>query len=193
MTMPAVRGTSVRRTVTVAVGLLTGQALLCAVLGFLTYEEDAPRTQQRAAGPLVDAPIPAPKVTQPAPGESARSAHGRAGTQLSRNGLPAPPAPSTSSAPSGPVRIVPSPKWTALPTTTPAADPSTEPPAPPMPPPLPSRPPEDGRRPTPRIGQPCEEEDATGRTRGGRAVRCLRERGGELRWQPIDPTSVLID
>jgi len=186
--MPGPRTTSVRRTVLVAVSLVTGQALLGGVIGFVTFDRDDETTvASRAADPVAAPPAVAPAPSVPAPEGSSRPPRKRpaaavsttirrtpppAGTQTSEpaTGRPRTPAPAESSETSAPEPVPPAP-------------PPTSSPAPPalMPPEYDLPPDED----VPVVGERCEEEGATGRTGDGKAVRCERNRDGDLRWRPV--------
>jgi hypothetical protein len=178
--MPGVRVTSVRRTVRVAVVLVAGQALLCGIIGFVTFggHDAAPRPRltapQLAAPPIV--------VPTPSPGPASELARGATpgSVRLTRAGWPT--SPPTSAAVRRPTRTI-SPSVTV---TVPAA---------PAPPPVPSGTPTDRSllspptsggpvedAPVPVAGEPCDDEGATGRTADGKAVRCERDRDGGLRW-----------
>ncbi|MEV6596856.1 hypothetical protein AB0M36_08345 [Actinoplanes sp. NPDC051346] len=173
MTLPGLRGTPVRHTVIVAVGLVTGQALLCAVIGFLTFDGrgDAPSARSRVAAPLLDPPIVV-MSTLPAPVDSSRVPSRHVGAQLSRSARP------VRSATPGPSRATTAP---APPTTTVAAPvPSTAPGS------LPPTVPEDRRPKRPEVGAPCEEEGLTGESGDGRELRCEWDRYGHLRWRTVD-------
>jgi hypothetical protein len=68
VTVPGVRVTSVRRTVLIAVALVTGQALLCGLIGFLTFGNDEPRSPTPAAEPqLAGPPLVVPPAALPPP------------------------------------------------------------------------------------------------------------------------------
>ncbi|MFC3384921.1 hypothetical protein ACFOHP_23705 [Couchioplanes caeruleus subsp. azureus] len=172
-----------RRTVIVAVGLVTGQALLCAVIGFVTFDGrgDVPSARSRVAAPKLDAPIAVPPPAPPAPTGSSRMPRGNAGAHLSKSSLPATRPASPAAPPAGSSR----PSSAPLP-----ASPPEPPPAPPIPPPLPdsppSEPPDDRRRTLPVLGDFCADEGATGETGDGRKVRCAWDRHGDLRWRPDD-------
>ena len=182
--MPGLRTTSVRRTVIVAVSLVTGQALLGAVIGFVTFDRGeearvAPRpTDALAAPPIV---VPAPSI--PVPTGSQRPSRKRAVAEVSTGvRRTPPPAP----VPTGTTEATTSPRTTAPPrptTSAPAtAPPSSAPPSlPSLLPPVYDAPPED----IPVIRERCDEEGVTGRTDDGRLVRCERDRDGDLRWRPV--------
>ena len=178
--MPGVRVTSVRRTVAVAVTLVTAQALLGAVIGFVTFggEETAPATtvaEPQLAGPPIVVP-----PTLAAPAERLSIAASR-GVRTERPTSP----PVTPAAKRRPV----------TPATTPSPSPpvgKSAPPVPPMPPisdpgtglESPSAPGQDDP-PVPVVGERCDEEGADGRTADNKAVRCVRGRGGDLRWRLV--------
>ena len=172
--MPGMRVTSVRRTVCVAVALVTGQALLCAIIGFVTFDGDEPASRPGAAAPQLAGPPIAPPATgvPPPTGPVKRAKPGTArSTRTERPTSPPTPAGVRTSAtrkvkPSLEIRI-------------PRPAPSTSPPdrelKPPSPVPV-------ADAPVPVVQEPCDDEGATGRTAGGQAVTCRRDRRGELRW-----------
>ncbi|MEU7901829.1 hypothetical protein [Actinoplanes sp. NPDC049118] len=173
------RVTPVRRTVAVAVALVTGQALLCGVIGFVTFGDRGDAvTGARAAGPQFPVPPAGPPSASNPPSSSAPSAR------------------LTTRRPAGTTRAAsrpPSPAGTRTPPAPPPAPPATAavPPAPPAtvtsPPglaPLPTPSAEDDETQGPvRVRDRCDVEGAAGRTADGRAVRCVRGRDGDLRWR----------
>jgi hypothetical protein len=182
--MPGVRVTSVRRTVRVAVALVTGQALLCGTIGFVTFggrydrEPGARAAEPQLAGP----PIVVPSTNSPPPSERAEQPVS-ASTEQTRTERPtSPPAPA--SVRSSTTRSI-SPSRTS---TVPVA---------PVPPPTPTTSPTDRALlppsspasgddpPTPVVDEPCDDAGATGRTADGKAVRCERDRHGDLRWRLV--------
>ncbi|BCJ54546.1 hypothetical protein Asp14428_60210 [Actinoplanes sp. NBRC 14428] len=176
MTTPGLCTTPVRRTVLIAVALVTGQALLCVVIGFVTFGDRGaapPRphaAEQPAAPPAVVPPSgPGPAGPSVAPhGPGAVVSHGvrpvrPAATRVREHHAERSPTPG---------------RTTALPASSPS------PPAPEPPPTLALLPPPgDGADDPPVIGEPCDDADTTGETRDGRAVRCDRDRDGDLRWR----------
>lgn len=188
MTFPGPRTTPVRRTVIVAVSLVTGQALLGAVIGFVTFDRDdeAP-VAPRAADALAAPPIVVPAPSIPAPSRSSRAPRKRAAaaevsTSIRRT-LP-PPAGTTEAETERP-RTSATPRPTSP---APESAPSSSPPPPEPPTPPPALLPPEYDAPvddTPVIRERCDEEGATGRTEDGRAVRCERDRDGDLRWRPV--------
>jgi hypothetical protein len=183
VTVPGVRVTPVRRTVIVAVALVTGQALLCAIIGFVTFggTDDAAPTAGAAGPRLAGPPIVVSPTGAPSPSRSAASKR-RSSTRSTAEIRPTSPAPT-----SRPARRAP---------TGPAASPSIVPvvPAPPVPsvsllPPIDlfPRPSAESSDPTaPAVANArCDDEGATSETAGGEAVRCVRGRTGELRWRLV--------
>lgn len=184
MTVPDVRVTSVRRTVGVAVALVTGQALLCGIIGVVTFGGEntpapgAPAVEPQLAGPPVVVPPrstpPAEPVRHPEPGST------------SSGRIERPPAPPASPAvrSSATRTIVPSRTVSAPP---PAA-PVTSPPGlgllPPSPVPSSSAPKENAPPPV-VLWERCDDEGATAETVDGQAVRCTRGRDGDLRWRRV--------
>ena len=186
--MPGLRTTSVRRTVIVAVSLVIGQALLGAVIGFVTFDrgDEAPvaarPTDALAAPPIV---VPAPSI--PVPTGSQRPPRKRAAAEVStsirRTPTPDPASTGTTEATTSPRTTAPPRPTTSAPATVPPS--SAPPPAPPsfpsLLPPEYDAPPDD----VPVIRERCDEEGATGRTDDGTVVRCERDRDGDLRWRPV--------
>ena len=175
--MPGMRVTSVRRTVRVAVALVTGQALLCGIIGFVTFDSDEPASRPGASAPLLAGPpIAAPATSVPPPTERAKRAE--PGTARStRTERPASPPASAGVRTSATRKVKPS-----LEVRIPRKPvPSTSPPDRELLLPPPSPAPADDA-PVPVVQEPCDDEGATGRTAGGQAVTCRRDRRGELRW-----------
>jgi hypothetical protein len=186
--MPGVRVTSVRRTVVVAVALVTGQALLCGIIGFVTFGDQSGATPGgRAAEPQLAGPpivVPPPSV-RPSSGPVERP--GPRKTRSVRTERPtSPPGPAAGrNAPTravSPARtttapVLPSPP---APVTSSPTDRALVPPAPPAT----SAPHEDAPLPVVEKER-CEDEGATGSTVEGRTVRCERARDGELRWRLV--------
>ncbi|MEV4707142.1 hypothetical protein [Actinoplanes sp. NPDC049316] len=196
MTMPGLRATSVRRTVIVAVALVTGQALLGAVIGFMTFDRDeAGPAASRAAEPAAAPPIVAPAPSTPAATEASQPPGKRAVADASSGTrrVPASPAPAfpapafPAPASSAPAEAVTRPGTSPSPTRTSSA-PAPLPPsssAAPAPGLLPSPDADQPGAETPVAREPCEEEGATGRTGDGKTVRCRRDRDGRLRWRLV--------
>ncbi|MET0495284.1 MAG: hypothetical protein ABW000_19355 [Actinoplanes sp.] len=176
------RVTSVRRTVTVAVALVVGQALLCGVIGFVTFggkseAKPAPHAAEpRLAGPPIV--VPPPGVPPPSSSAPARKRSTTRATSTKRPILP-PPATSRSTTtatkpPASPVTVPP---------------PSSEPPVSESLPPIslvPTSPAAGDDEPEPPVaGKSCDDEGATGKTAEGKSVRCERDRDGDLRWRLV--------
>jgi hypothetical protein len=174
--MPGVRVTSVRRTVRVAVALVTGQALLCGIIGFVTFGgQGGPAPGAGAAEPqLAGPPIVLPTASTSRPGERVKRAEPGAvrSTRVER-----PTSPRTSAAVRGSATREISPSRTVAPSPPPVLSPSPTSRAllPPSPAPEPDTP-------IPVVQEPCDDEGATGRTADDEAVLCLRDRAGDLRW-----------
>jgi hypothetical protein len=174
--MPGVRVTSVRRTVFVAVALVTAQALLGGVIGFVTFGGDRNSPAPPAAAePRLAGPPVVPPASLPTPAERVSIAASRA-VRTERPTSPQPP-PATERSP-------------ATRTSSPAPAVSKGlPPLPPMPtisvpdPDLVAPPQDDA--PVPVAGEFCDEAGAEGRTADDKAVRCLRGRDGRLRWRLV--------
>ncbi|MGW4944926.1 hypothetical protein ACWEOZ_25430 [Actinoplanes sp. NPDC004185] len=182
MTMPGVRVTSVRRTVRVAVALVAGQALLCGVIGFVTFGGDDAKSSGRAAEPqLAGPPIVVPSTNSPPPSDQAGRPVG-ASTKQTRTERPTSPAPvavrrsttrsiSPSRTATAPAAPVPPPAPTTSPTNRALLPPSAPAPG--------------DDAPIPVADEPCDDEGATDRTAEGKAVRCERDRNGDLRWRLV--------
>jgi hypothetical protein len=189
--MPGVRVTSVRRTVVVAVALVTGQALLCGIIGFVTFGDHggAPPGVRAAEPQLAGPPIVLPPSSAPTTG--APTARPTSGTPRPvRTERPtSPPAP-TAARDSAPRKSTRPARTTSAPT--PAAP---EPPPVPavtptdqtlLPPAFPASPAPADDAPEPVVEkEPCDEAGATGTTVEGKPVRCERARDGELRWRLV--------
>jgi hypothetical protein len=170
VTEPVAR-TSVRRTVRVAVALVLGQALLCALIGWLTFGSGhahprgpVPTSEPLAGKPLV---IPPPVVVPP----------------------PRPPRPSAEPSVTKKVRTAspserPSTRPPSSPTSTPARSPVRQ--ASPTGQPalaLPTPPTADPVQSPVKVLDVCAPEDAIGLTAEGVPVTCVLGRDGNLRWQ----------
>jgi hypothetical protein len=180
--MPGVRVTSVRRTVVVAGALVAGQALLCGIIGFVTFGGgDDKATGARAAEPLAGPPVVLPPPSDAPDGEPAKRAR-TADPRSTRSRRPPAPKARRSSAtlaisPSRtlPVPVVPSAPPTPVPSTSPT-DRSLLPPSVPAPA-------ED--TPAPVVDEQCDVEGLIGRTADDKAVRCERGPDGDLRWRLV--------
>jgi hypothetical protein len=175
----------------VATALVAGQALLCAVIGWVTFGgHDPARSTTQAAEPRFGPAlvVPPASVAPVLTGGPTRS-HPKA-PDLS---LPAPTGPPPS--PPGPdsIKLTIPPSRTSAPVSAPvssAAAPAARPGAP-----VPSS--VDGSlvaTPAPTVsptqegvvaGEKCDPPDAYGLTVGKVAVRCLPDRNGDLVWQII--------
>jgi len=199
--MPGVRVTSVRRTVVVAVALVTGQALLCGIIGFVTFgDRGGAPPGGGAAEPQVAGP---PIVLPPSSGPPADEPAGRP-----EPGSPKPVRTERPTSPPGPAAARGSATRAAGPSRTTSAPVAPEPPPVPVPSTSPDREllppaapgPGDGAPgdggpggdgpgddvPEPVVEkEPCDEAGATGATAEGKVVRCERDRNGELRWRLV--------
>jgi hypothetical protein len=175
VTEPVARA-SVRRTVRVAVALVAGQAVLCAVIGWVTFGSGhahrpgpVPTVEPLAAKPLV---IPPPVV------------------------LPPPRPPRSPATPSAAKKDTTSASPSARPSTreprsTPAsvAEPARSPRSGPSPPPegpalaVPSPTPDDQVQSPVKLLDPCDPVDALGLTVAGLSLRCVKGDDGSLHWQ----------
>ena len=184
MTVPGVRVTSVRRTVGVAVALVTGQALLCAVIGIVTFSgksTSAPGAQ--AVPPQLAGPPPVvPSASTPPAGAPAdRPEPGT--THSGRIELPTSPPASVAVRNSATRRI--SPSRTTSPAPAGPTAPATSPPDLGLVQPSDAVPEEDAPIPVVEERERCDDEGAAGRTAEGKAVRCERGRDGDLRWRLV--------
>lgn len=171
-----------------ATALIAGQAVLCAVIGWVTFGgADQARSTTRAAGPdfgpaLVVPPAGVTPVLTSAPGRP-HSQPAVAGSRASA----VPPSPPAPDAAGGTV----TPSRTSAPVRTSTSS-AARPPAP-----VPTASPTDGNlvlTPSPSgsgvqtgvvIGEKCGPEKADGLTVLSVAVRCLPEQRGDLVWQVI--------
>jgi hypothetical protein len=180
--MPGVRVTSVRRTVTVAVALVTGQALLCGIIGFVTFGGEgaaAPgsgATAPQLAGPPVVLP---PEGTPPPSDPAERPTSGTA--KPTRTERPTSP-PTTPAVRNSATRAVTPSRKTSVPAVPKPAPSESSPDRALLPPPSPIA--NDGS-PTPVAGERCDDEGAAGRTADDEVVKCERNRDGDLRWRLV--------
>jgi hypothetical protein len=173
VTEPVAR-TSVRRTVRMAVALVAGQAVLCAVIGWVTFgaghphrPSAAPTVEPLAVKPLV---IPPPVIVPPPrpPRSSAAPSTGRkASTAVSSERSSSTPTPRPSS--SRPAAARPAAGRAATP----------DPPALVVPSPAP----DDVVQSPVTVPDVCDPVDARGLTADGVSVTCVVGRDGVLRWQ----------
>jgi hypothetical protein len=179
VTVPGVRVTSVRRTVGVAVALVTGQALLCGIIGIVTFTDrgtSAPGAQ--APAPQLAGPPPVVPSAGPPPADAPVDHPEPGTTRHGRIELPTSPA--------APVAVRNSATRTIGPSRTASVSPAptTSPPDVALIPPSPAAP--DGDAPVPAVeGERCDDEGALGETAAGKAVRCERDRRGDLRWRVV--------
>jgi hypothetical protein len=171
VTEPVAR-TSVRRTVRVAVALVAGQALLCAVIGWVTFgasHAHRPGAPVSTVEPLAGKPLVMPPAVS----------------------VPPPRAPSASVTPSAKEKVKTSAPASPRqsPSRRPPAEDSTSPPV--MLASPPPRPADVAPSPTPadQVQSPvklldvCEPLDAKGLTADGVPVRCVKSADGTLHWQ----------
>jgi hypothetical protein len=186
VTEPVAGTAPVRRTVRVATALVAGQALLCGVIGWVTFgpSEPGPRAA-RTVEPLAPLPVvpsvvvpPAPPRASP-PSRPASSRSVRAKSSASRSPA-APKRPRVTTEPPPPADEPP-PTLVIAP---PDQDKTRTPPSPGL---------VGTGTPTPTasvqgpvtVGGECEPEGAPGVTADDRRVRCVRAGDGDLRWQII--------
>ncbi|MEV4343370.1 hypothetical protein AB0J83_02660 [Actinoplanes sp. NPDC049596] len=200
--VPVTRG--VRRTVRMAVALVIGQALLCALIGWLTLgrahsgpDGSGAAVDQAAAPPPAVVPAPSPPAARPAP-PAVTSRDAEAPAKKTRR-----PAKTTTSATSPDKTVspaastteppAPAPPPTTSPSSAPSPTPSSElillPPMPPTESPAPRYSPEpdfdDEVQRNVTVGDRCRPEGAYGRTRDDRLVRCLRFHNDPPRWKIV--------
>jgi hypothetical protein len=181
--MPGPRVTPVRRTVGVAVALVTGQALLGGIIGFVTFggESDTAPGTGTAAPQIAGPPIVLPPASLPPSGRSAapKKPATRKSSATTRPASRRPtPAPERRSAEPSATTARP-----ATPSPTPRPTKTTTPPGLVLLPPLPAD--DEGSEDPVVVRERCDDEGATGRTSDGKVVRCVRGRDGDLRWQLV--------
>ena len=185
MTQAGARVLSARRTVRIALALVTGQALLCAVIGWVTFGTP----DDRRSGPrgpittLTDPPFALPQLPAAAPSGSPSTARPRRSAgSVDRSPVRSTARATRSARPPASVRARP------RPVTPSAATPST---ARPTKSSLPAAPPADpepsgggvGFEAPVVVGQRCDRRGELELTEDGVEVRCTRDRAGVLRWQ----------
>jgi len=185
VTVPGVRVTSVRRTVGIAVALVTGQALLCGVLGVLTFSDKGTSTPgAQAVEPQLAGPPPVVPSAGTPPAGRVEAGTARSG----RIELPTPP-PAAVAVRNSATRTT-SPSRTASVPPAPVPAPATSSPDSALLPPSPPTPEEDAApgddTPTPVVERErCDDEGAFAQTAEGKVVRCVRGRDGDLRWRLV--------
>jgi hypothetical protein len=174
VTEPVARA-SVRRTVRVAVALVAGQAVLCAVIGWVTFGSGhthrtgpVPSVEPLAAKPLV---IPPPAVVPPPkpPRSSATPSAGKKDTTSasssprSSTGQPHAAPASVAETTRSPGRPSPPPEEPALTQPSPSSDDEVQSPV--------------------KLLDACDPVDALGLTVAGLSLRCVKGADGSLHWQ----------
>jgi hypothetical protein len=202
VTVPVARA-SARRTVRVAAGLVAGQAVLCAVIGYITLGDHGsggtavgrmrnPLAAEPFAPSAPAVPIPSPSTTTttaaPEPPPVPRlTAVRRPASERSRQ-RPAVTPPPTSAAESAPgILIAPPPSTTAPATAPPSLPPSAS---------TSETPSSETGAPSPPVsqstdfpvtdGEVCAPVDAQGTTTDGKAALCVSGTDGVLRWRTIE-------
>ena len=188
----------VRRTVRVAVALVVGQVLLCAIIGWVTFSYSQQRAHQGSAA-VGQIAVPTPPIAAwpsgpapspiPAPAPSTRSTR----THSPRPAGPMPPASTELPAIEAATDALTMPAWppTAAPTPTSGGPQATQVPPPasavekPVPSASVSAPPTEVAEEPVVPGASCDRLGALGRTADGRDVRCLPDRLGRLRWKIV--------
>lgn len=187
-----------------AVALVIGQALLCALIGWLTLgasreegrKSSGPAVDQLAAPPPPAVPLPtvaesagAPSTRPPASVSPKSVSRARSGSSSSSSSVRS-PEPRRKAVPPQPKKssVAPSPTIILLP---PEPSPTPSPPVPSSRPPSPpawwTGPDDDDpevREPV-TVGDRCRPEGAFGRTKEGVAVRCLRSWPRGPRWKIV--------
>jgi hypothetical protein len=176
--MPGVGSSSARCTVTVAASLLTGQVLLCLIVGWFTFGGSpeattaASRNGDPASLPRSVVPSPSLSPTRAVPREPAVSDDraARPGRTTGR------PGGVTATATPGKAHpdATPTPRRTKTADGTPAGHPE----------PLPGAGKADDEARAVK-GQACEEAGEKSRTKKGAAVQCERGPDGKLRWRAV--------
>lgn len=185
-----------------AVALVVGQAMLCALIGWLTLGRHRTEPARPPGSAVVDQ-----LAIPPVGGAASPSSQGAiSATALSRPApaVPRRPAPARSTADALPPPVVPATN-DPQPINAPPDDPQVVPPAPPLPSPslsssprtripltpvpsvatpAPSTSPEVVQEPV-RVGDECRPLGAYGRTAEGDLVRCLRDGRDEPRWKIV--------
>jgi hypothetical protein len=180
---PAARVTSVRRTVSVAAALVAGQAVLCAVIGWVTFggsgqAHSIARAEPDLGPALVVPPASVAPVMPAAPGRkrvptlsSSPAVSSPTASEEVPVVLAAPPAETPSPAQSPTSAVPPQPPTATSPA--PTGNPARATPLP-----------TDSAVVTGvELGDVCELENADGRTKADVLVRCLRDKAGLLVWQ----------
>jgi hypothetical protein len=162
--------TSVRRSVVIATALVVSQALLCAVIGWVTFDHhDRSGSSAEAAGPVLTPPVvvPSASVRPVLPSRTLGE------SRLLRNPTKAdePTIPTQSP----PVSLAPP---SAAP---PSAAPSSA--GPPLGFQAEPSPSESAIQQDAIPGKPCDPAGADGITHTGQAVRCRKGRSGDLIWR----------
>jgi hypothetical protein len=199
VTVPVARA-SARRTVRVAAGLVAGQAVLCAVIGYVTLGDPVSRgtngpriVDPLAAHPLTlptpTVPLTSPTAEAPKPPATAGPTHARppAGTG-SRQRTDVTPTPTPTPAAESPPEVL---AGTSEPTA--STDPTGAPASTAAAPEVPSSGTSTDQPPSPpvtqlsvTIGDICNPLDAPGVAIDGSAARCASDAVGVLRWRTLD-------
>jgi hypothetical protein len=178
VTEPGARATSVRRTVTVATALVASQAVLCGVIGWITFGgTNQPARSTTRAEPVLGPPIVVPPASV-APVVPPSSAHHHVPVTGRASGIPRPTsAPARTAAPPSPPRrtIAATENSPGLPATGRAGAGLVLPPTPSA---------SETQR-NAEVGKQCAPQDAIGLTAEDIAVLCGRDRDGNLIWQII--------
>jgi hypothetical protein len=198
VTVPVARA-SARRTVRVAAGLVAGQAVLCAVIGYVTLGNPVSHTtngariiQPLGAGPIALTPPavrpPSPPTVPPAATTRSTPARAPAATG-SRHRTEVTPAPTPTPAAEPPPDLLvgtsdPSSGASSNPTVAPTSTAAPE---------VPSTASSTDQAPSPpvtqlsvTIGDTCAPIDAVGVATDGSAVRCAVDADNVLRWHTVN-------
>jgi hypothetical protein len=176
---------TVRRTVRVAVALIVGQALLVALIGWLTFGQAGgprPAVDQVAAPPQVPPPTATSRYASPSRSATTSLHPPRVGVPATtdRKAAPrrTPPATADPPDPAPPSTLVETPSPAATVTPVPSNS-ALVPPAPPAASDVPVV-----QTPV-TVGDRCWPEGAYGRTADGTLVRCLRTTHHRRRWKIV--------
>ena len=190
----------VRRTVRMAVALVVGQAMLCALIGWLTLGRSRPDNPAPPGSAVVDqlavpplagpAPAPSPSLSRSPAISSTRERRPASTPNRAPRGpsttTPVPPEP-ISLPPEEPAIVPPVPPPATITTPSPsvAAGPTVSTvPSPVTTPSPPAKVPDDVQQPV-RVGDECRPEGASGRTADGELVKCVRDGRHRARWKIV--------
>lgn len=181
----------VRRTVRVAVALVVGQALLCAVIGWVTFSYSRERAHRDPAAVDQLAAPPATIAVSPSVPTTGRTPGPTPGSSRARSTPPAAPVPPGPPRPATGVTTSTGPAASVAPTTTSKSPYLVVIPPPAAPRASASPSPAASATPTAVVEEPvvagarCDRRGALGRTADGVDVLCLPDRQGRLHWKIV--------